>query len=186
MSSARTFRAKFHSLLRHLQLLTVAMNLAFNRQGQLQRTLARMGFADIPDDGDDLRRVLIEASKEFGGVRTEMLLDAPTEVMKYHFGPDQVALSLLWALVVKYRELAKTHPTVFRDPRLDDFCDRNREFIADLKELRHSLLHERLENVRRQEEFTRKFSAGGFAGLETEFVNLFESYLRGLLKPEAE
>ena len=98
----QTKRDECWALWHHSCLLRAATNLATDRQRQLVRTLDRLGFQAIPDDGGELVRLQVETAQEIGGVRTRMLLDAPEEIEKYHWGPLQIALCLLAGVLAKY------------------------------------------------------------------------------------
>ena len=113
--------SEYGMMLRHSYYLRAAMNLAANRQQQLQKTLDGLGFAKIPTDHEDFTLVQVEAAKEIGGINTRMLLDAPREIEKYHFGPLQIALCLLYAIIEKYSELSKADQ-MFQDDAFDRYC----------------------------------------------------------------
>ena len=89
-----------------------------------------LGFSTVPRDGEAFTALQVRAAKEIGGVETRMLFDAPQEVMKYHFGPLQVSLCLLYAMIERYRQLAKSDPTL-TDDALDQFCHDNHEFVRN-------------------------------------------------------
>ena len=83
------YEREYGDLLRHSHLLRASMNLAHDRHQQLQRTLAVLGFSEMPTDPENITRVQVEAANEIGGIKTRMLLDATAEVEKYHFGPPE-------------------------------------------------------------------------------------------------
>ena len=76
-----------------------------------------------------------------------MLLDASSEMEKYHFGPLQMSLCLLYAMLEEYSRLTGID-AVFSDDDLDAFRLRNDQILQSLEDLRHSLLHERYEQYR--------------------------------------
>ena len=69
--------AKYDSMFRHSHYLWAAMNLAVDRDRQLDRTAQRLGVPLANLRGDELTRVQQQTAKEFGGVQARMLLDAP-------------------------------------------------------------------------------------------------------------
>ena len=81
------------------------MNLAYDRHQQVQQTLVVLGLSKMPRDSENITQVQVQAAKEIGGIKTRMLLDAPSELEKYHFGPLQVSLCLLSAMLDEYARL---------------------------------------------------------------------------------
>ena len=169
-------------LWRHSHFLRAAMNLAQDRHQQLDQTLRRLGFSQIPSDSSDFNRLLTATAKELGDVRTRMLLDAPQEIEKYHHGPLQVALSLFHAVIARYRELSHADP-VYQDAALNDFCRKHPGFVNDLEALRHSLLHQRYDNLDTQTKFVTTFAGGSNAHMVTlliEGARIYEEYVKRL------
>ena len=164
----------------HSCLLRAATNLAADRHRQLGRALDRLGFQAIPDDRGDFDRLQVEVAQEIGGIRTRMLLDAPEEIEKYHWGPLQIALCLLAGILVKYEALCRDDQS-FQDDGIDTYRRQHPGFVSGLHDLRDSLLHQRYENVPTQVEFVKKF-AGGQRGHIIELLlegrSVYEGYVR--------
>lgn len=172
-------RREFEVLRHHSWFLIASMNLASDRAAQLDRTMRRLGLPAMPVDREEFLRLQIETAREIGGVRTRLLLDAPQEVEKYHFGPLQIALAMLSAMLKKYRRLARDHAEL-RNESLDEYCQKNRDFVNRLDALRDSIAHQRYDNVVQQESFTRMFDgvrSAHFLTLLTEGANLLREYL---------
>ncbi len=160
------------------------MNLANDRHQQIENTIQDLGLSSIPRDHETLTLLQVHTAKEIGGVNTRMLLDAPQEVLKYHFGPLQIALALLFAIVEKYRKLSKAHP-VFRDDAVDQYCRENHQFVEDLEALRNSIVRQRYDNMDDQEKFTKEFSGDKTEHLVTLLIkgeSLYQDYLRRLAR----
>ena len=158
------------------------MNLAHNRSQQLDNTIRDLGLSSIPTDNEAFAQLQVEAAKEIGGVNTRMLLDAPQEVQKYHFGPLQIALSLLFAIIAKYRQLSGSHP-VFRDDAIDDYCHENHQFVENLEALRNSIVRQRYNNIDEQKKFVEEFSGDKNKHVVTLLIegeNVYKNYLRRL------
>ena len=164
----------------HSCLLRTATNLAADRHRQLVRTLDRLGFQAIPDDRADFTKVQVEAAREIGGIRTRMLLDAPEEIEKYHWGPMQIALCLLAGVLARYEAVCRDDQS-FRDAGIDAYLRQHPEFVNGLGNLRDSLLHQRYENMPTQAEFVEN-CAGGQHGRIVELLldgrSVYESYVR--------
>ena len=128
------------------------MSLAHDRHRQLQQTLVDLGFSEMPRDRENITRVQVQAANDIGGVNTRMLLDASSEMEKYHFGPLQVSLCLLYAMFEEYSRLVGMH-VVFSDVDLDSFRQRNHQILQSLEDVRDSLLHERYDNMGVQRQF---------------------------------
>ena len=136
----------------------------------------------MPRDHETLTLLQVHAAKEIGGVNTRMLLDAPQEVLKYHFGPLQIALALLFAIIEKYRQLSKAHP-VFRDDAVDQYCRENHQFVENLEALRNSIVRQRYDNMDEQEKFVKEFSGGKTDHLVTLLIegeSVYRDYLKRL------
>ena len=164
----------------HSCLLRAATNLAADRHRQLVRTLDRLGFQSIPDDSGDLTKLQVETAQEIGGIRTKMLLDAPEEIEKYHWGPLQIALCLLAGVLAKYEALCKNDQS-FQDDGIDAYRRQHPGFVDGLRDLRDSLLHQRYENMPTQAEFVKKFAGGQRSGiivLLLEGRSVYEGYVR--------
>lgn len=176
----RTKRDEWWALWYHSCLLRAATNLAADRHGQLVRTLDRLGFELTPGDSGELTQLQVEAAREIGGIRTEMLLDAADEMGKYHWGPLQIALCLLAGVLAKYEALCRDEQS-FQDDAVDAYCRQHSEFVNGLHELRNSLLHQRYENMPTQVEFVRRFAGGErsrIVELLLEGLSIYESYVR--------
>ena len=143
-------------MFRHSHYLRAAMNLAADRDQQLARTAQKLGVPLANLHGDELTRVQLQTAKEIGGVWTRMLLDAPEEVMKYHFAPLQIALCLLYAIIERYQAWSRLYPA-FRDKDLDEYCQENEAFLQQLKKLRDSLLHQHPANFKAQPTFVGQY-----------------------------
>ena len=164
----------------HSCLLRAATNLAFDRHRQLLRTLERTGFQAIPDDREDLTKLQVEATKQIGGIRTRMLLDAPEEIEKYHWGPLQIALCLLAGVLAKYEALCRDDES-FQDDGIDAYRRQHPRFVNGFHDLRDSLLHQRYENMPTQVEFVKKFAGGErsrIVELLLEGRAVYEGYVR--------
>ena len=173
------YEREYGDLLRHSHLLRASMNLAHDRHQQLQRTLAVLGFSEMPTDPENIARVQVEAANEIGGIKTRMLLDATAEVEKYHFGPLQISLCLLSAMLDEYARLTGINP-IFADDEIDSFRERNHQVVQSLDDLRDSILHERYDNAAVQKQFVSS-QAGDPVRLAIEGEQGLRRYLR-LLK----
>ena len=175
-------RAECEALVQHSHFLRSAMNLAYDRHQQLENTIQDLGLSSMPRDHETLTLLQVHAAKEIGGVDTRMLLDAPQEVLKYHFGPLQIALALLFAIIEKYRQLSKAHP-VFRDDAVDQYCRENHQFVENLEALRNSIVRQRYDNMDEQEKFVKEFSGGKTDHLVTLLIegeSVYRDYLKRL------
>ena len=175
-------RAEYEALVQHSHFLRSAMNLAYDRHQQLENTILDLGLSSMPRDHETLTLLQVHAAKEIGGVNTRMLLDAPQEVLKHHFGPLQIALALLFAIIEKYRQLSKAHP-VFRDDAVDQYCRDNYQFVEDLEALRNSIVRQRYDNMDEQEKFVKEFSGGKTDHLVTLLIegeSVYRDYLKRL------
>ena len=105
-----------------------------------------------------------------------MLLDAPSEMEKYHFGPLQVSLCLLYAMLEEYARLIGIN-LIFSDDEMDAYRERNRQFVQSLKDLRHSILHERYDNIDVQKQFVSSY-VGDSVRLAIEGAQVFQRYLK--------
>ncbi len=176
------YKSEFDALVQHAHLLRSSMNLAHDRSQQLERTMRDLDFSSIPGEIEQLTLLQIQAAKEIGGINTRMLLDASEEVQKYHFGPLQIALSLLFAIIEKYRQLSRAH-AVFRDDAIDQYCYENHQFVESLEALRNSIVRQRYDNVDKQEMFVKEFSGDKnehLISLLIDGANVYEGYLRRL------
>ena len=141
-----------------------------------------LGFSGIPTDGEGFTQLQVEAAKEIGGIHTRTLLDAPQEIQKFHWGPLQIALCLLYAVIEKYKQLSKTN-SMFQDDAIDRYCRENDQFVELLKALRDSILHQRHENVDEQSRFVERFTGDNSKHLVTLLIegeNAYREYLRRL------
>ena len=164
----------------HSCLLRAATNLAADRHRQLVRTLDRLGFQSIPDDSGEFTKLQVETAQEIGGIRTKMLLDAPEEIEKYHWGPLQIALCLLAGILAKYETLCRDDRS-FQDDEIDAYRRQHARFVNGLHDLRDSLLHQRYENTLTQVEFVKKFAGGQrsrIVELLLEGRSVYENYVR--------
>ena len=130
----------------------------------------------MPRDPDNINRVQVQVATDIGGINTRMLLDASSEIEKYHFGPLQVALCLLYAVLEEYSRLTKT-TIVFCNGNMDTFLQRNDHVLQSLKGLRHSILHERYDNIDVQRQFVSPH-VGDSIRLVIEGEQTFQSYLK--------
>ena len=167
---------EYGRLLQHSYLLRTSINLAYDRYQQLQQTILHLGFPEMPTDHEDITQVQVQAAKDIGGINTRMLLDAPAEMEKYHFGPLQMSLCLLFAIFHEYARLASIN-TVFSENEMDAFRHRNHAILQSLRELRHSILHERYDNVDVQKRFVSSH-AGNPMRLAIEGEQVFQRYLK--------
>ena len=175
-------RAEYEALVQHSHFLRSAMNLAYDRHQQLENTIQDLGLSSMPRDHETLTLLQVHAAKEIGGVNTRMLLDAPQEVLKYHFGPLQITLALLFAIIEKYRQLSKAHP-VFWDDAVDQYCRENHQFVENLEALRNSIVRQRYDNMDEQEKFVKEFSGGKTDHLVTLLIegeSVYRDYLKRL------
>ncbi len=173
------FKAEFDALVQHSHFLRCSMNLAFDRHQQLENTMQELGLSRVPSDNETFTQLQVQAAKEIGGINTRMLLDASQEIQKYHFGPLQIALSLLFAIIEKYRQLSKAHP-VFRDDDFDQYCSENRQFVETLQSVRNSIIRQRYDNMDEQEKFVNEFSGDKNEHLTTLLVkgeSVYREYL---------
>ena len=169
-------------LWQHSHFLRSAMTLAVARHQQLDRTLRRLGHSEMPAGEEAIREVQMETAREIGGIRTMMYLDAPQEIMKFHYGPLQVALCLLDAMIARYRKLSGEKPA-FQDEELDAYCNDYADFLQSLKVARDSLLHERYDKIGDQMAFVNAFrtkSRDRIVSSLVEGATAYESYLRRL------
>jgi len=175
-------KAEFEALVQHSHFLRSSMNLAYDRQQQLENTMHALGLSSIPTEGESFTLLQVQTAKEIGGVNTRMLLDAPEEIQKYHFGPLQIALSLLFAIIEEYKRLSRTYPT-FQNDTLDTYCRENHQFVETLKVLRDSILHQRYDNMDAQRRFVEEFSGDKSKHLVTLLIEgerIYKDYLRRL------
>ena len=184
-SDKEKLKKEYALLLDHSYYFRVALNLARHRYQELLRTAEDLGLSDKWSDSESLTSIQIQTEKELGGVSTRIPIDWQLEIQKYHFGPMQVASCLLYEILQKYQNLVKDWP-VFKDENIDRYCRKNESFIRKnenfiqlLKGLRDSILHERYENLGRQEEFVTTFTQdGSLTLLLDEGQNLFEDLLK--------
>ena len=176
----QTKRDECWALWHHSCLLRAVTNLVANRHRQLVGTQDRLGIQAIPVDSGDLDKLQVETAQEIGGIRARMLLDAPEEIEKYHWGPLQIALCLLAGVLAKYEALCKDDAS-FQDTGIDGYLGQHGEFVNGLRDLRDSLLHQCYENMPTQVEFVKKF-AGGQHGRMVELLmegrTVYESYVK--------
>lgn len=176
------YRTEYETLLRHAYLLRSSINLANDREQQIERTMDGIGFSSIPTERDNLTLLQVQTAKEIGGVHTRMLLDAPEEILKFHWGPLQIALSLLFAIIEKYKKRSGTNP-MFQDDALDQYCREHHEFVAFLESLRDSILHPRHDNLNAQARFVTRFTGDDtlhMVALLTEGERIYKEYLKRL------
>ena len=152
------------------------MNLDYDRHQQLQQTLVAHGFSEMPKDREDITRVQVQAANEIGGIKTRMLLDASSEIQKYHFGPLQMSLCLLYAMLEEFLRLAGMN-TVFSNDGLDAFIQQNDKVLQSLEGLRHSILHERYDNIDVQKQFVSSH-VGDPVRFAIEGEQVFQRYLK--------
>ena len=169
---------EYGALLRHSHLLRASMNLAYDRHQELQQTVVALGFSEMPRDREDITRVQVQATNEIGGIRTRMLLDASSEIERYHFGPLQMSLCLLSAMLAEYSRLTGIN-AVFFDDDLDAFIHRNDHMLQSLELVRDSILHERYDNVDVQEHFVSSYVEDSVR-LVIEGEQAFHHYLSAL------
>lgn len=173
---------EFGTLLRHSYLLRSSINLAYDRDQQLEQTIHNLGFSSMPAEPEGRTAVQMAAAREIGGINVRMLLDAPQEIEKYHFGPLQIALCLLYAIIERYKELSKTCPS-FRDDSVDKYCSENERFILHLKDLRDSVLHQRHDNLAKQMNALKEFDGEAnkhILDLLLGGESIYRDYLRNL------
>lgn len=175
-------KSNYFALVQHSRFLRASLNLAYDRSRQLNQTLQELALSSLPTDSDGLMSIQQQTAREIGGINTKMLLDAPQEIEKYHFGPLQIALSLFSVMVTKYKNVSRVHPT-FQDDVLDTYCQDCRGFLAELKDVRNSILHNRYDNIDTQRQFVRAFTGGNnehLVTMLTKGVEAFDDYLRRL------
>ena len=132
----------------------------------------------MPRDPEAVTRIQVQAAQDIGGVDTRMLLDAPMEMEKFHFGPLQVALCLLCALMDEYVRLIKIDP-VFLDDGMDAFRSGHEGFLGYVKEVRDSVLHERYDSTGVQSQFVATYGSEAVK-LAIESCDVLEQYLTAL------
>lgn len=172
-------------LLRHSHLLHAAMNIAYDRHQRLNDALETLGFAEMPTDTASLNRVQAYEAKRIGGVYTMMLLDAPNEMMTYHYGPLQMSLALFDAIIYRYKEWAKALEGHYRDSSFDAYLYRNQEFVDLLGKARISIVH--VEDTDAQRQFTETFNGTDnehLVILLIEGARIFDAYVARLLQQE--
>ena len=172
----------FEALWQHSHFLRSALMLAADRHEQLNRTLLRLGHSEIPTGDEAFLEVQMDTAREIGGIRTMMYLDAPQEIMKFHYGPLQVALCLLDAMIARYKTLSRDKPA-FQDAGLDTYCNERSDFLQSLRAVRDSLLHERHENIVDQMAFVTVFRAENQDRIVSSLVEgaaTYEAYLKRL------
>ncbi len=177
------YKTEYEALVQHSHFLRSSLNLAYDRHLQLENTMQALELSQIPKEQESLIQLQVQTAKEIGGVNAKMLGDAPLEIEKYHFGPLQIALSLLFAIIEKYRELSKRDP-IFQDNVIDRFCSENHQFVRTLETLRNSILYQRYDNLDEQKRFIEKYSEDDNKHLVTlliEAENIYKDYLRRLL-----
>ena len=177
------YRAEYVALVQHSHFLRCAMHLAYDRHMQLKKTMRGLGFSRIPTERERLTQLQAQVAKEIGCVNTKMLLDAPQEIEKYHFGPLQIALSLLFAIVEKYKQLSNSNP-MFQDVAFDGYCCENSQFVEHLESVRDSILHQRYDNIDEQRKFVVEFSGEDCqhpVTLLIEAERIYRDYLKRLL-----
>ena len=160
------------------------MSLAHDRHRQLQQTLVDLGFSQMPNDRKNITHVQTKAANAIEGVNTRMLLDASSEMEKYHFGPLQVSLCLLYAMLEEYSRLIGIN-AVFSHDDLNAFRQQNQQMLQSLEDVRDSLLHERYDNICVQRQFVSSH-LGDTVQLAIEgeqvllrYLKLLEERLRG-------
>ena len=172
------YKGEYAVMLRHSYYLRSSLNLAYDRYQQLEQTIQSLGFSSMPMDDDNLRSVQIQAANKIGGINTRMLLDAPQEIQKYHFGPLQIALCLLDAVLEKYKKMAEFDP-IFRDEAIDRFRHENEQFVRHLRGVRDSIVHQRHDNMAQQTKFVEANSPY-MIGLLRKGESIYKDYLRRL------
>ena len=170
------YETEYGALLRHSHLFRASMNLARDRQQQLQRTLVALEFSEMPTDVEGITRAQVQAANEIGGIQARMLLDASSEMEKYHFGPLQMSLCFLYAMLEEYSRLIGID-AVFSDDDVDAFLQRNDQVLQPLKDLRYSILHERYDNLDVQKQFV-SLHKGDSVRLAIEGEQSFQRYLK--------
>ena len=158
----RRKRDECWGLWNHSCLLRAATNLAADRHRQLDRTLDRLGLREIPEDSEEFTRLQAEAAREIGGIRTRMVLDAPEEIEKYHWGtaadPRSACLPRSSRSIRRSAETIRGFTTT---DGIDAYHSRHAAFLDGLRDPRDSLLHQRYDNMPTQGEFVREFAGGG-------------------------
>ena len=175
-------QAEYAVMLYHSYYLRSAINIAHDRHQRLEQTRQNLGLSNKPMDSENIRSLQLQTAKEIGGVNTRMLLDAPEEIGKYHFGPLQIALCLLYAIIEKYRKLVKIYPA-FQDNAIDKYCHENEQFVWLLKDVRDSILHQRHDNIEKQQKFVQEHSGDSSKhclDLLLEGEEIYRDYLRRL------
>lgn len=173
------YKTEYEALVQHSHFLRSSMNLAYDRHLQLENTMWALELSQIPEEQESLIQLQVQTAKEIGGVNTRMLLDASLEIEKYHFGPLQVSLCLLYAILEEYTRLNGIN-SIFSDDDMDTYRGKNWQFLQSLEDLRHSLLHERYDNVEVQEQFMSSH-IGNTVQLAIEGEQVLQRYLK-LLK----
>lgn len=156
----------------HTHLLRACLLLYGDRRRQLDQTLQRLGHSDMPSDETEFRQVLTEVEKELAPIQPR---NAPLGAHKYHHAPLRVALALFHAMIVRYRELSRSD-AAYRDAALDDFCHNHSALVNDLKSMRHSVLHERPDNLNTQEKFVMTYNLNALY----EGADIYNDYVKRL------
>ena len=174
------YKGEYSMMLRHSFYLRSSLNLAYDRHQQLEQTIQGLGFSSMPMNDDNFREVQIRAAKEIGGINTRMLLDAPQEPQKYHFGPLQIALCLLGAILDNYEKMVKRNQ-IFQDDAIDQFRCENEPFVQHLEKVRDSILHQRYDNIDQQIKFVEEYTGSPhMVRLLIEGESIYKDYLRRL------
>ena len=86
---------------------------------------------------------------------------------------------MLSAMLHRYRRLAREH-SEFCDEKLDEYCQRNGDFVDRLDALRDSIAHQRYDNVGKQASFVKTFDGARSAHAVTLLIegeSVFRDYL---------
>ena len=130
-------------------------------------------------------KVQLQTANNLGGLQTRMLFEASREIEKFHLGPLQLSYCALYAIIEKYEKLVK-QDQIYKDDGMDKYCTDNAKFLRDLKLVRNSILHQRIDNLQAQERFVNDWSNEAFNRnmLDLLFagLNTYEQYLRKLHK----
>ncbi len=170
---------EYQLLLQHSFHLRSTLHIAHDRYLQFEKTIQDFEPSDALFRDDDWMKIQIQTSKELGWFSTKMLLDLPQEIKQYHFGPQQIAFCLLYAMIEKYKSIMQITP-LFKDENIDKYCYENNQFIKLLKDFRNSILHPRYDNSKKQVKFLEEYNNSDkpFLSLLIKGEVLFKNFLQ--------
>ena len=179
-------RDKFDVLLRHSHFLRSALSLADTRSFQYNQRCIALGYSESSLDPTAIRNVCEETKKDGAFIFEYMNLESSYEIRRFYCGPAQIALCLAWAMKSKYEKLSKDDLS-FRDQEIDGYFKNNVDFFERMKNVRHSLVHERGDNIYRQADILVTMDSNEtILDRLVEYANNYEAYLKRLLSSLAQ